>query len=459
MANTLASFLVGIGLDYDNKGAKQAVSSLDSIKRTALQAGAAVAGAFGARALTKGLADQTRGYSLFAEQIGTTANKLFALDRVYQRSGGGAGAIIGQLERLKELSASQELGELGWVEGAAKAGIDVSAILNVDDPAKIFDSIIAQLEGMSTNQRINAINSLGLDPITLNVAADGVVEFRARMEKAMDMRSINAQLEKDSEEFATQWFDMWDNISSMTDRAGAKIIPKVNEITGSVNDFFDSNREGINSGVDMVFGKVAENLELAAIAAVSLSAAGIGGTLSSMARSLPIIGGTAGAIGAVAKNLGLFGVALTGAGFLAGEIDKQGQKSDLYNDLDAKFTGWLYDTFGVDGSRGGVYSKQYSDDEMDAMARDMMTRVPSAQPTVITPAQVAPLSQPAQQAEAVAAQAQSQQSSIGYNYTQQQRPIVNNIYLEGRMIKQVVNQAIDENAEQAVRDSRSDIDR
>lgn len=245
------------------------------------------------------------------------------------------------------------------------------------------------------------------------------------------------QLEKDSEIFSKNWFDMWDNISGITDRAGAKIIPKVNEITGSINEFFRSNREGINSGIDMVFGKVAENLELVAAAALSLSAAGIGGTLSGMARSLPIIGGTASAIGAVAKNLGLVGVALTGAGFLAGEIDKQGQKSDLYNDLDAKFTGWLYDTFGIDVSRGQVYSNQ---------------------PTVITPDRVAPLSQPAQQAEAVAARAQDQQSSVGYNYTQQ-RPIVNNIYLEGRMIKQVVNEAIDENAEQAVRDLRSPIDR
>lgn len=437
MANTLSSFLVGIGIDYDNKGAKQAVSSLDSIRRTALQAGAAVAGAFGARALTKGLADQTRGYSLLAEQIGSTANELFALDRVYQRAGGSAGAIIGQLERLKEMQAGLQVGDVGWIEAAAKANIDVSGIINIKDPAKIFDNIIAQLEGMSTNQRINAIKALGLDPTTINIAEDGLKNFRMRMQEAMDMRSINSQLEKDSEEFATQWFDMWDNISGMTDRAGAKIIPKVNEITGSINEFFRSNREGINSGVDMVFGKVAENLELVAIAAVSLSAAGIGGTLSGMARSLPIIGGTASAIGAVAKNLGLVGVALTGASFLAGEIDKQGQKSDLYNELDAKFTGWLYDTLGIDVSRGGVYSNQ---------------------PTVITPAQVAPLSQPVQQAEAVAARAQGQQSSIGYNYMQQ-RPIVNNIYLEGRMIKQVVNEAIDENAEQAVRDLRSPIDR
>ena len=55
--NTLSNFLIGINLDYDNKGAKQTVSSLDSIKRTALQTGAAVAGAFGARAITAGVAD------------------------------------------------------------------------------------------------------------------------------------------------------------------------------------------------------------------------------------------------------------------------------------------------------------------------------------------------------------------------------------------------------------------
>ena len=458
MANTLANFLVGIGLDYDNKGAKQAVSSLDSIRRTALQAGAAVAGAFGAKALTKGLADQTRGYSLLAEQIGSTANELFALDRVYQRAGGGAGAIIGQLERLKELSASQLTGDLGWVESAAKAGIDVSAILNVDDPAKIFDSIIAQLEGMSTNQRLNAINALGLDSTTINIAEDGLKNFRMRMQEAMDMRSISSQLEKDSEEFATQWFDLWDNIGSVTDRAGAKIIPKVNEITGSINSFFRSNREGINSGVDMVFGKIADNLELVVIAAASLAAAGIGSTLGSMARNLPIIGGTASALGAVAKNLGLIGVAAAGASVGAGLIDEQLQKSSLYNRLDAKFTEALFNFTGFDFSRGKVHTDNREEVDLDAMARDMMTRLPEFEPTVITPDRVAPLSQPVQQAESVAAQAQAQQSSIGYNYTQS-RPIVNNIYLEGRMIKQVVNQAIDENAEQAVRDLRSPIDR
>ena len=92
---------------------------------------------------------------------------------------------------------------------------------------------------------------------------------------------------------------MWTVTSGITDRAGAKIIPKVNEITGSINEFFRVNREGINSGIDMVFGKVAENLELVAIMLYHLSAVGIGGTPSSMARSLPIIGGTASNCGVV----------------------------------------------------------------------------------------------------------------------------------------------------------------
>lgn len=414
MANTLASFLVGIGLDFDNKGAKQAVSSLDSIRSTALQAGAAVAGAFGAKALTKGLADQTRGYSLLAEQIGSTANELFALDRVYQRAGGGAGAIIGQLERLKELSASQLTGDLGWVEGAAKAGIDVSAILNVDDPAKIFDSIIAQLEGMSTNQRINAINALGLDSTTINIAQDGIASLREQLDKALDRREITEQLKRDSEELATYWFDFKDNVGGVADAIGSKVIPVLSDVLGFTNEIFDLWREGFTIGEIVDETKAGGRLSAEAI---------VGKDAAWMDQSIA---------NATAKGGVWSAESIFGKGTIGEFLDRP---------IGELFSG-----------------RQYSPEEMDAMARDMMTRLPSFEPTVITPDRVAPLSQPVKQAEAVATQAQAQKSNIGYNYTQQ-RPIVNNIYLEGRMIKQVVNQAIDENAEQAVRDLRSPIDR
>lgn len=463
MANTLASFLVGIGLDYDNKGAKQAVSSLDSIKRTALQAGAAVAGAFGARAITKGISDRTNLYRQQAEVIGTTTESLDALARVYEREGGNADSLMSQLESIKKLRAGLQAGKVDWIPEGALAGLDTSAIINEADPVKAYQNILDQLSKMSVEQRLNVAQAIGLDTKSINLAVKGGEYLTTQLAKALDRRPMVSQLEKDSEVFSKNWSDMWDNISGIIDRASAKILPKVNGITGSVNEFFDSNREDINSGFDAAFGTIADNLDLVLAGIIGLKAAGIGGLITKFSK----LGSTAAGVGALAKNLGLIGVAYAGIDFTLKEggkdgaisagntIGKLGVPKSITDALDDPhlIDNWLKELI----SPGST--KQYSDDEMDAMARDMMTRVPSAQPTVITPAQVAPLSQPAQQAEAVAEQAQSQQSSIGYNYTQQQRPIVNNIYLEGRMIKQVVNQAIDENAEQAVRDIISPIDR
>lgn len=414
MANTLASFLVGVGLDFDNKGAKQAVSSLDSIRSTALQAGAAVAGAFGARQVSLGLAEQTRGYTLLAEQIGSTANNVFALDRAYQRAGGGAGAIIGQLERLKEMQAGLQVSDVGWIEAAAKAGIDVGGIINIDDPAKVFENLISQLEGMSTNQRINAINALGLDPTAINIAQDGVASLREQLDKALDRREITEQLKQDSEELATYWFDFKDNVGGVADAIGSQLIPVLSDVLGFTNEIFDLFREGFTVGEIVDETNAGGRLSAEAI---------VGKDAAWMDQSI----GDATAKGGIWSAESIFG-----KGTIGEFLDRP---------LSELFSG-----------------QQYSPEEMEAMSRDMMTRVPSFEPTVINPAQVAPLSQPAQQAEAVATQAQAQQSSVGYNYMQQ-RPVVNNIYLEGRMIKQVVNQAIDENAEQAVRDVRSPIDR
>ena len=244
--NTLANFLVGIGLDFDNKGAKEAASSMDGIKRSALQAAAAVGGAFGAKAITFGLAEQTRGYSLLAEQIGSTASNVFALDRAYQRAGGGAGQILGQLERLKELQAGLQVGDVGFIESAAKAGIDVGGIINIEDPTKIFENIVAQLEGMSTNQRINAINALGLDPTTISIAEDGIAGLQEQLSKALGRRDISDRLKKDSEELATSWFDLKDNIGGAADEVGSKLIPAINDLLGFSNEIFALWSEGLS---------------------------------------------------------------------------------------------------------------------------------------------------------------------------------------------------------------------
>ncbi|AUR87968.1 hypothetical protein NVP1106O_45 [Vibrio phage 1.106.O._10N.286.51.F7] len=438
MAQTLDSFLIGIGLDFQTDDVKKVNSGLDSVKRTALQAASAVAGAFGTKAVTADVANRTRGYTLLAEQIGSTANAVASLDSAYTRAGGGAGEIIGQLEQLKELQAGLQVGNVEWISRAAMAGIDTGGIINEQDPTEIFRNVIGQLEGMSTNQRINAINALGLNPTAINLAEDGLAELDAQIQKSLDRRSISESLQKDSEIFATQWSDMWENIYGITDRAGTQIIPAVNEITGSINDFFDANRDNINSGADEFFGKIADNLDSLAIAGVAVTASGVGTTLAGMAKAVPIIGGGAKTFAAFAKSLGAIGVAAAGINLVMNEGGKGGALS-----------------------AGSIFGENSFTDFLDTPISELFNSSPSASPTVITPSQTAPLSAPVVSAQSYTSDRgktfdpYNQQSQATRPRTLQ--PI--NIQIGNQAIKQIVVDIIDEEEKQAVKDLRSPLTR
>lgn len=459
MSQTLDTFLIGIGLDFQTDDVKKVNSGLDSVKRTAMQAGAAVAGAFGTKAVTADVANRTRGYTLLAEQIGSTANAVASLDSAYTRAGGGAGEIVGQLEQLKELQAGLQVGNVEWISRAAMAGIDTGGIINEQDPTEIFRNVIGQLEGMSTNQRINAINALGLNPTAINLAEDGLAELDAQIQKSLDRRSISESLQKDSEIFATQWSDMWENIYGITDRAGTQIIPAVNEITGSINDFFDANRDNINSGADEFFGKIADNLDSLAIAGVAVTASGVGTTLAGMAKAVPIIGGGAKTFAAFAKSLGAIGVAAAGINLVMNEGGKGGALSAGSIFGENSFTDFL-DT-PISELFGGDSNKQYSPEELDVMRAELSKGIPSFSPTVITPSQTAPLSAPVVSAQSYTSDRgktfdpYNQQSQATRPRTLQ--PI--NIQIGNQAIKQIVVDIIDEEEKQTVKDLRSPLTR
>lgn len=459
MSQTLDTFLIGIGLDFQTDDVKKVNSGLDSVKRTALQAASAVAGAFGTKAVTADVANRTRGYTLLAEQIGSTANAVASLDSAYTRAGGGAGEIVGQLEQLKELQAGLQVGNVEWISRAEMAGISTSGIINEQDPTEIFRNVIGQLEGMSTNQRINAINALGLNPTAINLAEDGLAELDAQIQKSLDRRSISESLQKDSEEFATQWSDMWENIYGITDRAGTQIIPAVNEITGSINSFFDANRDNINSGADEFFGNIADNLDSLAIAGIAVTASGVGTTLAGMAKAVPIIGGGAKTFAAFAKSLGAIGVAAAGINLVMNEGGKGGALSAGSIFGENSFTDFL-DT-PISELFGGDSNKQYSPEELDVMRAELAKGIPSFSPTVITPSQTAPLSAPVMSAQSYT----SDRGKIFDPYNQQSQatrprtlqPI--NIQIGNQAIKQIVVDIIDEEEKQAVKDLRSPLTR
>lgn len=395
MPNTLSNFLIGIGLDFDDKGAKRATSSIDSIKRTALQAGSAVAAAFGAKAITTDVANRTNMYRQQAEVIGANVRKLDALTRVYEREGGNAQSLFGQLEAIKKLRAGLITGNTSWIPKGALAGLDTNAIINSADPVEAYQKIIAQMSKMSVEQRLNVANALGLDDISINLAIKRVDYLQRQMARAIERRPLATALQKESEEYSKNWSDLWDNIEGLTDRAAAKIIPKVNEISSSLNSWFDGNRNLINEGVDKTFGFIADNITSIAVAAGSLTSSAVGSSLSSMAKYLPIIGATAGRLGMVAKSLGSIGLAYAAADITASAIDKVGRKFEWYRKSDAAFTKWIYDKTGYDLTSNDYFKNGGTLQGDDTPAASSPSTPSSPQPTLSGDDDSAAISPPA----------------------------------------------------------------
>lgn len=430
MQNTLKNFLIGIGVDFDNKGTQTAVKAIDNVRSKALQAGAAVAGAFGAKALTADTANRVRQYQLLSEQLGVTTESLYALDRAYVRAGGGAGQLVGQLETLRKLSASKETGDLGWVEGAARAGLNVNSILGQDNPIEIYKSIIRQIENMSKNQQTNALAAIGLSPENINIAEDGSKKLNQQLEILSNRRPWSDQFIQDSDKFAEEWSDFWDNIGAIADRGGMKLIPAVNDILDQVNQAFDDHRDDINSSADAIFGAIADNIELVAAAGVALAASGLGASLSAMARFLPVIGNTAGKLGAVAKGLGGIGLALTASSAGASWVDGLlADNVEGYREADVKFTQWAKGLISGGSITPGDTEKLTSS---PALSQRTGQTGPSKETT-----------------QAIS------QTGVGNQRTLQ--PITLN--LDGTAIKTFVLEILGENEEQTIKDLRSPVNR
>ena len=86
MSKTLTNFLIGIGWNTSDldKGSQHIQSSLGGVKSQALQAGAAIAGAFGARALTTGFASAAADVGRFSQVYGVAADDVMALGRAIE---------------------------------------------------------------------------------------------------------------------------------------------------------------------------------------------------------------------------------------------------------------------------------------------------------------------------------------------------------------------------------------
>ncbi|MGQ6983281.1 hypothetical protein ACOKR8_13145 [Vibrio cholerae] len=436
MPQTLSNFLIGVSLDYDNKGAKQVQSSLDSIKRSSLQAGLAVGAMAGTLGLMAGnTAKGIRTFSQFAEQIGGSTELIAAQSEAWQRAGGSAGGYLSLMERLAKMRAGVLKGDVGWIEEAGKVGLNYGDMMNTA-PDELLPKIIGRMSRMNQQQRLNAVDMLNAELVLSNIAVDGRGAFEAQTQKQLERFQITKQMESESERLLTNWSDTMSELEALTDRASMAITPKLNEILGGFNEFFESNRPEIHGGIDTVFKGLAENLDLVLAGVIGIKAAGIG----AMVERFTALGGTANSIGRLAKNLGQIGVAATVAAGGARLIDGQLQSFDWYLEADEWFTKKVFELTGIDMSRGGVYENQ---------------------PTVIGPDRTAQLetARESKRAQTYHEQMASYTPPAQSNYPARKTEEHIHVHLSEREVAHFIRQVNSQDAEQAVRDLRSPIDR
>lgn len=304
MAKVISSLLVGLGFDVDQKGAREFEGSIDSVKSKALQLGSVVAGGFGLKALTADFASSRDMLGKFAETFGVLPNDVMAFGNALATEQGSLEGFMSQLENLERVRARILVGDVGFFAPAAKAGIDPSVIANAENATDAYLALADSFSTMTTQQRINAAEALGLDEASIRLLSKGREGVDQLVERFRTIRPVTESSTEAVAEFNRQWVEFGQNIGSATDSVSDQFLPVVNSAIDGINNWIGVNKDLVNSNA-------------VTFAGFSALVAGTGAlnTLALLARYIPAIGtGLASVASGAAAVTGVGAAAAAGYG-------------------------------------------------------------------------------------------------------------------------------------------------
>lgn len=249
MAQVLTNFLVGLGFQYDSKGAKEIDAGIQSIKASALQLGAVVGGAFGMKALTSDFAASTNTLTDFARVMGTGAEEVLALGTALRTEGGTLESFMSQIAGIERLRAGLLVGDAGFIAQAGRAGIDTGPLIAATNATEAYISLADQFARMTTQQRLNAAAALGLDEASIRLLSQGSAQVDALVAKFRDIRPLTGEMSQAARDFRNEWVELEGNIGGVADAISTQLLPVINDITGQINSWFGENRGDVRTGI------------------------------------------------------------------------------------------------------------------------------------------------------------------------------------------------------------------
>ena len=363
MASTIENFIIGVGLEYDKQGERNALSAIGAVKSKALQLAAVMGTGLGFKALTIDAANNAAALSRFSTAIGVSQRDITAFGSAIQQEGGSLEESISLLQTFIRLQddLQKELrpelfGEL------SRIGVDPNLLLdvkNAENAERAIASVIKGIQGLTPETQRKALQVIGAESQSLLLTAQkGIQNYENVVGEALTRLRTDANFGKEAERFNQEFLKLAESISSISKEISGELVPAITPAVTAMNEFVSANREFISSGIENTSKFVADNFKEIAIAIGAIAGYGafktgkgllsLPGKLAGAGRCCPDEGGSisgknrgkGGVLSKVGKVGGLVGLVAEGAILGSALIDsafESMEKSQLEKASESQF--------------------------------------------------------------------------------------------------------------------------
>lgn len=337
MANTIANFLVGVGLDTKefDKGSRDIDTALSGFRSKAQLAGGALAAAFGAvgvAAIKSG--SEADAFMRKVEKFSTAPRFIYNLGNAFQRMGGQADDAISTIAKTEGILDSLRKGDPSALTEAGLAQVDVSQLQTSRNGEELLANLADVISRTSNDergefQRRSLAETFGLSDEGLKLLRQG----RSELYRAIgDVDRIAENLERAAlagREYQEAMADVNLEFKRIGNTLGAEVLPHFSTLLRDFSGFLSESMPKVKKAADFAMDNKGATASIALGTAMWASL----GTGSAIASKL----GLKMASGAMrgGSRLGFYGAA-AGAMHGAYEYVTEGQEGETAKDIRRK---------------------------------------------------------------------------------------------------------------------------
>lgn len=294
MSDVISSFLVGIGIQYDDSGSKKFNESLSGIESATLRASSVLASAFtAAGAVIDNNARHIANVNLEAGRMSASSLYVLQYGAAIQRMGGNADDAIQNLQTLDRIMDDLHTrGRSDTLNELAQAGFNVSYLSQATDAPDLNERIANEYSHANASQRRVASGILGTDAATANLYAGGGDYLRQQIDDAGNLTNINQQLIDQSAKYNQNLRDAQTAWDGLVNTATQQYLPILDSIAQKSEQAFKSLDSWVQAHPQAANAAAQSGTTVAAGAAVSTAAGiltklGVPGLGTLASRALP----------------------------------------------------------------------------------------------------------------------------------------------------------------------------